>query len=179
MIHVPGFIAAVAAFTALVGLLVGAAAHVMRPRMLRDALLRHRVLPASVTGAAALAVTGIELVLAATGTVAFVVNATVVLATVLWLSAGTFAVYAAYSRYVSAKGLHVPCGCSRTEVPMDDWVTFRAVGFTVCAVGGALLAGSTPTDATQWVVAVLATATLALALWQLPAAMRQPALGGS
>lgn len=173
-----GFIAIVGTCVALGALLIGSSAHLTKPGMLAAALRRHRVMPAPVVGVAAIAVTAAEAGLAAAGTVALMAGYTDILAALLWTAAALFISYGAYARYVTAKRRGGPCGCSRAEIPMDDWVTTRAIALAVCAGSGALWAGATPTDTAQWTITGLAAATLTLALWQLPAAMRRPTQGG-
>lgn len=82
-----------------------------------------------------------------------------------------FAVYAAYSAYVTrARSGRVPCGCGGDlETPMSVWIVARAAGLAVLALGGALasppgLGGGTATG-------IVAGAALGVLLWTLPKAM--------
>ena len=172
MITVTGFMAIVGGGTALGGLLIGSSAHLARPSILPAALHRHAVLPTSTVALAAIGITAIEIGLGVAGVIALVVGFTETLAIILWATAALFTCYAGYARHVTARRDGGPCGCSHSEVPMDDWITARAIAFAVCAAAGALTAGALPTGTSQWTITVLATAALTLTLWQLPAAMR-------
>ena len=71
-----------------------------------------------------------------------------------------------------------PCGCSRADLPMTGWVGARAAALAALALAGAVSAGPLLGPAAERAVVLLAAAALACLLWQLPAAMHDPATPG-
>ena len=86
------------------------------------------------------------------------------------------ALLAGYAAWVVRRGRGGPCGCSRAALPMTGWVGVRAGALAALALAGA--ASARPDAATELPVVLLAAATLACLLWQLPAAMHDPATPG-
>ncbi|UED87821.1 MauE/DoxX family redox-associated membrane protein [Streptomyces profundus] len=171
-------IGAVATGVILLVLVAGCAAHLSRPTALPDALRAHRMLPARAVPLAARAVTLAEGLLGLGLAAALLGRHRLGLATALAASGALFVCYALYARHILATGRGGPCGCSRAEVPMSDWIVGRAWTFALLALGAApLVAGPArpPDGAAETATAALAALTLAALLWVLPTAMAGPA----
>lgn len=172
-------LAAVAAGTVLLTLLAGCAVHLSRPRGLPEALRTHRVLPARSVPAVTVAVPCAEGLLALAGAATLRTDVRFTLPLVLCAAAGLFTAYALYTGRVLATGRGGPCGCARTETPMNRWIAVRATVLAVVAMTAAGLlgpAGATlPTGPARIVTAALATAAFTVLLWGLPTAMHEPA----
>ncbi|CAM3158716.1 MauE/DoxX family redox-associated membrane protein [Stackebrandtia soli] len=174
-------IGSVTALVALVASLIGAASHLVAPSALPDALRAHQVVPSKLIAPVAIVVPLAELVVGAVGVVALAIGATTLAAVALGIAAVLFAAYAAYIQYALTTGRSGPCGCSRSEAPMDGWVVVRAGVFAACALVGALSSGAvvpSAADPASWTVILAASATFVILLWLLPTAMREPATGG-
>jgi hypothetical protein len=170
-------VSSVAAYTVLFVLLVACAAHLSRPGSLRRAVAAHGLLPASPVAAV---VTIGEGVLGGAGIAALIVGGggTVLTASMAG-SVVLFVLFGCYGWYVRSTGRGGPCGCSRSELPMTGWVVARAFALAGSALVGLLFAGSVrPADlpGAALTVVLLAAATFAGLLWQLPAAMHDPAM---
>ncbi|WP_067226362.1 MauE/DoxX family redox-associated membrane protein [Streptomyces sp. NBRC 109706] len=168
---------AVASGVLLLVLFAGCAAHLSRPAALPDALRAHRVLPARAVPLAARAATLAEGLLGVGLAAALIGRHRLGLATALAASGALFVCYALYARHTLATGRGGPCGCSRAEVPMSNWIVGRAWTFAVLAFGGAaLVAGraSPPDGAAETTTSALAALTFAALLWVLPSAMARP-----
>jgi hypothetical protein len=174
-------LAGVAGLIALGTLLATGLAHLRRPAALRSAVADHRLLPAP--DAVAAVVTAAELACAAAGLVGVARADAAPLRAGLAAAALLCAAYAAYSWHVTRSGVAGPCGCAGPAVPMSGWVTTRAVilaGLAAAGLAGSgLAAGPAAAGRPGWTggqtaVALLAAATLGLALWQLPAALNDP-----
>jgi Methylamine utilisation protein MauE len=164
--------AAVAGLIVLGTLLLSGLAHLRRPGPLRSAVTSHRILPAP--AGVAVAVTLAEVAAGAAGAVAVARADTALLRSALAGAALLCLAYAAYSWQVTRSGVAAPCGCSGPAVPMSGWVTTRALALAALALA-ALAAGPRPAwTGGEAAVALLAAATLGLALWQLPAALHDP-----
>lgn len=173
-----GFLGTVATAVVLLVVLAGCAAHVSRPSALPDALRAHRTLPDRAVPLAAGAVTLAEGLLGAAGVAALLSGHRLGLTIVLTAAAALFSCYALYTRHTLASGRGGPCGCSRTEVPLSNWVVGRASAFALLALVAAVSVagpGSAPKDAAEATTAALTALTFAALLWVLPAAMAQPA----
>jgi hypothetical protein len=170
------FPVSVAVCTVLVVLVIAVAERVVAPRALGTALAAHGVVPPRAAGPLAAAVTAAEAVLAAA-----------LLAGLLLpggphplvpaCAAVLFAAYAGYAWHVTASGRGGPCGCGGADVPMDHWVTGRAVALAALAATGAVghdaVLSVADVDA-EVLVVLLASATIGVLLWHLPAAMARP-----
>jgi len=168
-------VSSVAAYTVLFVLLVACATHLSRPGSLRRAVAVHGLLPASPV--AAVVTTG-EGVLGGAGLAALIVGGERVLTASMAGSVVLFVLFGCYGWYVRSTGRGGPCGCSRGELPMTGWVVVRAFALAGLALVGLLLAGSVlPADrpGAALTIVLLAAATFASLLWQLPAAMYDPA----
>jgi hypothetical protein len=169
-------LASVAAYTALITLLIAWGEHLSKPAALATALAAHRVVPAP--RAVAALVIAAEGLLGAAGVVAlFRHEGGRLLGAVLAGSVVLFATYAGYGLHVRSTGRAVPCGCSRMKVPMTGWVVARAGTLAGMALVGSLLAGAVvPVGraGTSLGIVLLAAATFTLLLRQLPAAMHDP-----
>jgi hypothetical protein len=165
-------LAGVAGLIALGTLLATGLAHLRRPGALRSAVAGHRLLPAP--AAVAAMVTAAELACGAAGLVGVARADTAPLRAGLAAAALLCLAYAGYSWLATRSGVAAPCGCAGPAVPMSGWVTTRAL---VLAALACVALGATPRPgwtAGQSAVALLAAATLGLALWQLPAALHDP-----
>jgi hypothetical protein len=170
------FGASVAVYVVLVVLVIAVAERAVAPRALRTALVAHRVVPRGAPGSVAVAVTAIEAVLAAAILIGLFRNSGPS-PVVLTGAAVLFAAYGGYAWHVTASGRGGPCGCGGADVPMDHWVTGRAVVLAVLAAAGAAAHSSVLPLARfddRVLVVVLAAATIGVLLWHLPAAMTRP-----
>lgn len=170
------FGASVAVHIVLVVLVIATAERVVAPGALRTAILAHRVVPRGAAASVAVAVTVAEAVLAAA--VLFgLFQRSGPSPVVLSCAALLFAAYGGYAWYVTASGRGGPCGCGGADVPMDHWVTGRAVALAALAAAGAAAHSAvlplSPFD-DRVLVVVLAAATIGVLLWHLPAAMTRP-----
>jgi hypothetical protein len=177
---VPGMsalVASVAAGTVLASLLIAWAAHLSRPSALPRALAAHRVVPApTVVAAVVIASEGLLVGAGAAGLVRG--DGQDLLTAALAGSFMLLALFGSYGWYVIATGRDGLCGCSRAPLPMSGWVVARAF-----ALAGLALVALVPADSVvppglpgaDLAVVVLATATFTCLLWQLPAAMHEPA----
>jgi hypothetical protein len=164
---------AVAGLVALGTLLLSGLAHLRRPGALRSAVAAHRMLPAP--RAVAAVTTAAELAAGAAGVVAVARADTALLRSALAAGSVLCLAYAAYSWQVIRSGVAAPCGCSGPAVPMSGWVTTRALALAALGAAGLAAAPRPGWAGDQTAVALLAAATLGLALWQLPAALHDPA----
>jgi hypothetical protein len=125
------------------------------------------------------AVLGLELTIGTLGLGAAVLggaDATVVLA--LSAAAMLYVVYAVYGAVLARRGDAVPCGCSSAAgYPVNVWVVARAL---VLSVGSAFAAMASQQILPLWplnatvTLAVLASSTFGVILWELPAALHDP-----
>jgi Methylamine utilisation protein MauE len=172
---VPALVSSVAVYTVLFVLVVACAAHLSRPDALRRAVAVHGLLPALPVAAVVIACEG---VLGGAGIAALVFGSGGrVLVASMAGSGLLFVLFGCYGWYVWSSGRGGPCGCSRSELPMSGWVVVRAFALAGLALVGLLLAGSVlPADrpGTDLIIVLLAAATFACLLWQLPAAMHDP-----
>jgi len=161
-------VAGICAYTVLLVLVLAVVERVRAPRELPAALVAHRVLPRWAVGPVAAAVTVVEV-----GLVAALAIGPHPLALL-----GAALLFAAYGGY-SARVAGGPCGCGGVEVPMDGWVTGRALVLAGSAAFAAVAADPVPPlsrlGSPPLLVIPLAAATFGLLLWHLPAAMRDPA----
>jgi hypothetical protein len=176
---VTDLLASVAAAVVLGTLLATGVAHLRHPESLAKALAAHGVLPAP--GPVAVLVIAAELALGAGGCAALAVPAWSG-ARPAFLGGGAFllALFTCYGWYVRSTGRAGSCGCSRTALPMTGWVVARAAVLTGLALTASTLAahaGPVPGRPAESAVALLAAACFAVLLWQLPAAMYEPAAG--
>jgi hypothetical protein len=175
---VTSFLATVAVGTVLLALLAGCAAHLARPTGLPEALRVHGLLPEDAVRTAAVVVPAAEALLGFGGATTLLTGHRGGLTGVLCAGSALFAGYALYTRYALTAGRGGPCGCARTELPLSDWITTRAAALALCAATGAALTGPAdaafPDGGARSATALLATLTLALLLWTLPAAMHDP-----
>jgi hypothetical protein len=174
---VSALVAGVGAYTVLSTLLVACVAHLSRPSALRRALATHRVLPAPAV--VATMVIASEGLLGGTGALALVRGGGQALLTAAMAgSVVLLALFGGYAWYVTASGRDGPCGCSRAPLPMTGWVVARAFALAGLAVVAVVWSDSVaPLTRPGAVLAVvlLAAATFGCLLWQLPAAMHDPA----
>jgi hypothetical protein len=170
-------VAGVAAYTVLSTLLIACAVHLTRPSALLRAMKAHRVLPAPPVVAAV--VTAGEGVLGGAGAAALVQgDGGALLAATLAGSVLLLALFGGYGWHVRAIGRSGPCGCSRAPLPMTGWVVARAFALAGLALTGLVLSDAVvplTRPGTVLVVVLLAAATFTCLLWQLPAAMHDPA----
>jgi hypothetical protein len=124
-------------------------------------------------------VLGLELTIGAAGLVAAVLGG-VDDAVLLALSAAAmlYAVYALYGAVLTRRRDAVPCGCSSAAgYPANVWVAVRAlilsVGSAFAALASQQILPLWPLNATV-TLAVLASSTLGVILWELPAALHDP-----
>jgi methylamine utilization protein MauE len=170
------FGASVAVYVVLVVLVIAVAERVVAPGALRAAIVAHRVVPRGAAGSAAVAVTAVEAVLVAALLIGLV-QETGPSPVVLSGAAALFAAYGGYAWHVTASGRGGPCGCGGADVPMDHWVTGRAVVLAALAATGAVAHSSVLPLAgfdDRTLVVVLAAATIGVLLWHLPAALARP-----
>jgi hypothetical protein len=173
---VTAVVSSVAAYTVVAVLLGACGSHLSRPAALRHALAAHRLLPAPALVAAA--VVAAEGGLAGAGAAALVAGARGPLAVTLAGGAVLLALFGCYGWYVLSTGRGGPCGCSRVELPMTGWVVSRALALAGLALVGSLLSGSVlppGRPSGPLTIVLLAAATFGCLLWQLPAAMYDPA----
>jgi len=173
------FVGSVAAYAVVVTLLAAGAGHLAAPGVLPRALAAHGLLPAP-TGVAFL-VTAAEGLLGGAAAVALVRADADGLRTALAGAAALLALLGAYAWRVSRHGPGGPCGCSRGQLPMTAWVAVRAGALAALALAGLVLADSVVPPGRpgiDLVVVLLAAAALGCLLWQLPAAMHDPARAG-
>ena len=154
-------------------LLASGAGHLRAPAALPAALRAHGLLPAPVVVAAA--VTAAELGLGGAAAVGLLGGPGPRVA--LAGFAALLALLAAYAAWVVRRRRGGPCGCSRADLPMTGWVGARAAALAALALAGAATAGPVP-PAAELPVVLLAAAALACLLWQLPAALHDPATPG-
>jgi len=170
------FGASVAVLVVLVVLVIAVVERVVAPRSLRTALIAHRVVPRGAAASVAVAVTVAEAVLAAALLIGLFRDAGPS-PVVLSGAAVLFAAYGGYAWHVTASGRGGPCGCGGADVPMDHWVTGRAVVLAALAAAGAVAHTAvlplTPFD-DRVLLVVLAATTIGVLLWHLPAAMTRP-----
>lgn len=170
-------VASVAAGTVLASLLIAWVTHLSRPRALPRALAAHRVVPAPTVVAAV--VTASEGLLVGVGTAGLVrSDGQDLLVAALAGSFVLLALFGGYGWYVTATGRNGPCGCSRAPLPMTGWVVARAFVLAGLALVALVLSDSVALPGlpgTALAVVVLAAATFTCLLWQLPAAMHDPA----
>ncbi|MEN3360876.1 MAG: hypothetical protein V7637_4858 [Mycobacteriales bacterium] len=167
--------ASVAGYSVVFTLLLAGIGHLARPGVLRAALVTHGVLPAPAAVAAVVPV--VEVALGAAGAAGLVSGGRLLTAGLAG-AAALLAGYAGYSWRVLASGVGGPCGCSRRELPMSGWVVARAAALAALAGLGLAFAGSAlplRSAGSHLVIALLAAAAFGLLLWQLPAAMYDPA----
>jgi hypothetical protein len=172
-------VGSVAAYAVVGTLLAAGAGHLAAPAMLPRALAAHGLLPAP-AGVAVL-VTAAEGLLGGAGAVALVRADPGGLRTALAGATVLLALVGAYAWRVTRRGPGGPCGCSRRQLPMTVWVAVRAGALAALALLGLALADSVVPPArpgTDLVVVLLAAAALGCLLWQLPAAMHDPARAG-
>lgn len=164
------FVVSVAVYVVIVVLVIAVVERIGAPRALRAALAAHGVVPLRAAGLLAVVVTVVEAVLA----VLLLVGPSPI---VLSGAAVLFAAYGGYAWHVTASGRGGPCGCGVVEMPMDHWVTGRAVALAVLAAAGAVahdhVLPLTDFDS-QVLVVLLAATTIGVLLWHLPAAMTRP-----
>lgn len=175
----PALVGSVAAYAVVLTLLAAGAGHLTAPGVLPRALAAHGLLPAPTM--VAILVTVVEGLLGLTGTLALVRADAGGLRAALGGAAVLLALLAAYAWRVAASGREGPCGCSRAALPMTPWVAARAGALAVLAVAGIVLADSVVPPGrpgTDLAVVLLAAAALGSLLWQLPAAMHDPASAG-
>lgn len=160
--------------------LVGAVAHLRSPGILPDALYAHGLLPNRWIRAVAVGVSVVEAVLGLAAVVVLVVGSDAGRMTVFGVLTVLFAGYAGYLYRVIATGRSVPCGCSRSDVPVDGWAVIRTASFAVAAALAAALTpiAPLPVHVGPGAVVALAGATVLILLWTLPSAMRQFDSGG-
>lgn len=170
-------LATVAAAAVAMTLLASAAGHTRRPGELTSALRSQGVLPARLAGPVATTVIAVEAALGLAVTFGLVLAG--LLAPGLVAAAVLFAAYAAYTEYLRrARQDAPPCGCAGGDLAVSGWVVGRAAALAGVAGLGWLLAPSADLAAGPIVdasTALFAAATFACLLWQLPAAMAQPA----
>lgn len=163
--------AGVAAYAVLFTLLIAGVEHLRAPRALRSALIAHGVLPRAGTAPVAAGAIATEAALAVVLSAGLLGAEGAV--TVALVAAGVlFACYGGYGLLVVSTGRAGPCGCGGVEVPMDGWVAGRAFALAAMAWGAAAH-GAVPlltTFGSSLLVILLAAATFAVLLWQLPAA---------
>ena len=164
-------IGAAGGYAAAATLLAAGAGHLRAPAGLAAAVRAHGLLPAPALVAAAVAVA--ETTLGGAAAVALLGGPG--RRPVLAGCAVLLALLAGYAAWVVRRGRGGPCGCSRAPLPMTGWVGVRAGALAALALAGAASAGPT---ATELPVVLLAAAALACLLWQLPAAMHDPAIPG-
>jgi hypothetical protein len=166
-------IGAVGGYVVAATLLAAGAGHLHAPGRLAAALRAHGLVPAPamVTAAVTAAETGLG------GAVAVGLFGAPGLRTALAGSTVLLALLGAYAGWVVASGRGGPCGCSRALLPMTGWVGVRAAGLAVLALAGAVSAGPAAST-TELPVVLLAAAALGCLVWQLPAAMHDPATSG-
>ncbi|HEX2130735.1 MAG TPA: MauE/DoxX family redox-associated membrane protein [Actinophytocola sp.] len=161
------FPVSVAAHVVLVVLVIAVAERLTAPRALPAALTAHRVVPRRAVHPVAAAVTAAEAGLAV---LLLLAPSPIVLVG----AAVLFAAYGGYAWYVTASGRGGPCGCGGAAVPMDHWVTGRAGVLAALAAAAAAAHGAvlpiTRFDS-RLVLVLLASVTIAVLLWHLPAAM--------
>jgi hypothetical protein len=177
---VMAFLAGLGLVTTVAVLMLALAAHLRHPEALRNALRAHRLVPSWWTAPTATAV-----ILAEAGVIAGVLygalagNATSTLRAALLgasLVFGSYAVYTATVLRVSG-GRAVPCGCSDRDIPLTGWVVCRAAVLAALALVSTVGAHRIPAAGeagTQLALVLLAGTTLAVLLWQLPAALVEP-----
>lgn len=163
--------AGVAACAVLFTLLMAGFEHLRAPHVLPSALIAHRVLPRPIAKATAACVIAVEGALGIT-LLAGLLGAGEVMSPALAASGLLFACYGAYALVVVRGGRTGPCGCGGVEVPMDAWVAGRAFALAAMALGAAASGAVPPITPVEppSLVILLAAATFAVLLWQLPAA---------
>lgn len=176
----PALVASVAAGTVLACLLIALAEHLSRPSTLPHALAAHGVVPAPTV--VATVVIASEGLLGGVGAVGLVVRdgGQDLLIVALAGSVVLLVLVGGYGWYVVATGRDGPCGCSRAPLPMSGWVVARAFALAGLALVALVLADSVAPlrlPGADLTVVVLAAATFTYLLWQLPAAMHDPAHG--
>ncbi len=154
-------------------LLATGVGHLSAPAALPGALRAHGLLPAPALVAAA--VTAAELGLGGAAVIGLAGGGGA--RGPLAGCAGLLALLAAYAAWVVRRRGGGPCGCSRADLPMTGWVGARAAALAGLALAGAATAGPVP-PAAELPIVLLAAAALACLLWQLPAAMHDPAIPG-
>jgi hypothetical protein len=165
----------VAGVTVAAVLAVGLVGHVRRPRALADALRAHRVLPRHLAAIAAAAGPVLEGAIGFTGGAATLLGRAELLRLAMIAAAVVLAAYAAYSRHVLRTRPTVPCGCAGSETSMSGWVVVRAVALGLLATAVAVKPlPVVSADGSQLVITLLAGATFAVLIWQLPAALHDP-----
>ena len=174
-------VGSVAAYVVVGVLLVACAGHLVRPAALPAALAAHGFLPVPV-GVAAL-LTGAEGLLGVAGAVALLRgHGGGLLVVALAGAASLLVLVGAYGWYVVSTGRGGPCGCSRLELPMTGWVVARALALAALALVALALSDSVlplVRPGTGLAIVLLAAASFAFLLWQLPAAMHDPAPAGA
>ncbi|MDO5503036.1 MAG: hypothetical protein Q4G67_07670 [Actinomycetia bacterium] len=160
-----------------VSLTVAGLTHAARPAAVRDALVRHGLIPAAWHRLISIALIVVEVALGAG------ILASLLLARphpALAFAAGALLVVMTGYVHLAAQrtaGRHVPCGCGLGEAPLGLWATVRAALLALFAVGGGVallardatagLAGHRPEEI---VIIVAATIALTIGIALLPQA---------
>lgn len=166
----------VAAITVSLALLAAVAEHLWRPGVLPDALRAHRAIPALLVRPVAAGIVFGEAWLGAATVAAALAGDAAVLRLAGAGCTALFTVYLLYGWLVRRIRPGTPCGCSAASTPMSGWVLVRSgglAGMGAVAAAGAEYAGSL--TGMRLVVTVLAGATFAVLLRELPIALFDPA----
>lgn len=170
--------ATIAAYVCLGTLAWSGLDHARHPQVLLQVLERQGW-PRGMRWLLGASVLGLELTIGAAGFVAVVLGGADD-AVLLALSAAgiLYVVYALYGAVLTRRGDGVPCGCSSAAgYPVNIWVVARAL---VLSVGSAFAAMASQQILPLWplnatvTLAVLASSTFGVILWELPAALHDP-----
>lgn len=178
-----GMLAGTAAIAVAVVLLASFAAQLYRPGTLPRALSAHGTLPPALVRPVAAAAVLAEGGLGAATALAVLAGTPASLHAAGTGAAALFTTYAMYGRLVlrTRPGLPdrpaPPCGCAgAARTPLTGWAVARAA--LLAALAATAATGAWPAaalDGSRLAVAALAGAAFATLLWQLPAALHDPA----
>lgn len=169
-------ITAVAAITTLAVLGWAGLAHLRQLSGFAAAIAEQRVLPARLIMPLAVSVALFETVVGVGGIALLVASVGPTIQAVLLIGvAVVYAGYGLYGLYLVRARPGVPCACANDSEPVDSVVVGRAAALAALALVAALhaptLQGLTVREA---VIVALASVAYGLAIWSLPAALRDP-----
>lgn len=173
------FSAQVAALVAYGLLLLAGAAHLSRPRKTAAELAGQRVWPRPAVPAVVIMLITTELVVGGTGLAAVLAERPAwPLAAARAAAAALYLAFTGYGAVLLRWRPQAPCGCSGRPQPVSGWTVVRSAVLLGCAAAAYIPADalSAYADApVHLLLAVLASLAFGVLVWELPAAMDQPA----
>ncbi|MDQ3964714.1 MAG: hypothetical protein M3277_12520 [Actinomycetota bacterium] len=167
--------ASIGSYSSLSVLAFAGISHLRTSRRFAFAIQLQTGLRPSYARAVAAIVTAAEILLAAAGFTAIVVDSSGALRTAMVVVAGLYGAYALYSGFLVRRRPGVPCGCSSDDISTSIWVVARAGALGIAA--GA--ASRSPGEVVEWApsadfaIAAFSAGAFAVLLWNLPAALHR------